>query len=124
MEDIYLQGCLVADCTFIGAGNDEAIVWGTAKGNCQAVLRGHDASMRWAELIGNGRELLTASADGMIKRWDLQTGICKQTSPGTSPELVRKHVVAKSLRRSACRADTLPLGQGACWYLLNRYIGV
>lgn len=57
-------------------------MWDTAKGSCQAVLRGHDASTRWAELIGGGRELLTASADGMVKRWDLQGVTCKQTSPG------------------------------------------
>ena len=88
----------MAECTCIVAGNDEAIVWGTAKGNCQAVLRGHDASMRWAELISNGRELLTASADGMIKRWDLHTGTCKQTSPGMCPELITIYVVAKSYR--------------------------
>ena len=48
------------------------------------MLRGHDASMRWAELIHNGHELLTASADGMVKRWDLHTVTCKQTSPGES----------------------------------------
>ena len=57
-------------------------MWDTARGNCQAVLRGHDASMRWAELISGGSELLTASADGMVKRWDLQSVTCKQTSPG------------------------------------------
>ena len=57
-------------------------MWNTAKGNCQAVLRGHDASMRWAELTSGGRELVTASADGMVKRWDLQSFTCKQTSPG------------------------------------------
>ena len=57
-------------------------MWDTARGHCQAVLRGHDASMRWAELISGGCELLTASADGMVKRWDLQSVTCKQTSPG------------------------------------------
>jgi WD40 repeat protein len=64
------------------AGNDEAIVWDTRKGRCQAVLRGHDASMRWAELISNGAELLTVSADCMVKRWDLHSITCRQTSPG------------------------------------------
>lgn len=57
-------------------------MWDTRKGRCQAVLRGHDASMRWAELISNGAELLTASADGMVRRWDLHSVTCKHTSPG------------------------------------------
>jgi len=117
MEDIFLQGCLVAGCIFVGAGNDEAIVWGTANGNCQAVLRGHDASMRWAELISNGRELLTASADGMIKRWDLQTGTCKQTSPGSCPELVTIYVVAKSYKEVLVEQTLWLLGRvlvGTC----------
>jgi WD40 repeat protein len=63
------------------AGTDGAVVWDASKGACQSVLQGHDAGMRWASIAPQGH-LITASADGMIKKWSLDTASCLSTLPG------------------------------------------
>lgn len=64
------------------AGSDGAIVWDATTGGCEVFLQGHDAGMRWADLAAQGSLLLTASADGEIKKWSVKTASCLATLPG------------------------------------------
>ncbi len=64
------------------AGTDGAMVWDAKTGSCQAILQDNNAGMRWVAVASGGCLLLTAFADSMIKKWDLDTCTCLQTLPG------------------------------------------
>ncbi len=64
------------------AGSDGAIVWDASNGSCQVFMQAHDAGIRWADMAAEGSLLLTASADGEIKKWSLDTATCLGTLPG------------------------------------------
>jgi WD40 repeat protein len=59
-----------------------AIVWDTTSWEVSQRLEGHDASVSNAALDPVRNELATASIDGTVKVWDLDTGVARLTLPG------------------------------------------
>lgn len=110
MQAMMPRGC-IDGCVIVYAGSDGAIVWDASNGGCQVFLQGHDAGVRWADMAAQGSLLLTASADGEIKKWSLDTATCAATLPGVL--FCSSALDAKRLRacmravKPFCRADGL-----------------
>jgi WD40 repeat protein len=66
-------------------GNNGALVWDPAVGECKAVLTGEEKSpVRWASVARDGELLITCCADRTVHVWDLQMGKLLRTLPGES----------------------------------------
>jgi WD40 repeat protein len=89
----------------VRAGNDGALVWAADSGTCQCALQGHDSGMRWVQLSADGATLVTASADRMIKKWDLGAATCLRTLPGAPLLLLSLSSASWRANRSCMHAD-------------------
>ncbi len=95
-------------------GNDGALVWAAGQGGCQAFLQGHDAATRWAALGSDGSTLLTASADGMIKKWDLRAGACLRTFQGAAGPACLVCMALERVLSSPFKKNLLLRTDGSC----------
>ena len=65
------------------AGDDRAArLWSAVTGEFVALLEGHKVPVRWAAFSADGRRLVTASPDRMVRIWDADTAVCLSTLPG------------------------------------------
>ncbi|EDW19734.1 angio-associated migratory cell protein [Drosophila mojavensis] len=61
-----------ANVLLAGGDSGEVYVWRIPSGECK-ILPGHSARCEAGDLSGDGKKLLTAYTDGVVKLWDLKT---------------------------------------------------
>lgn len=61
-----------ANVLLAGGDSGEVYVWRIPSGECK-ILPGHSARCETGELSGDGKKLLTAYTNGVVKLWDLKT---------------------------------------------------
>ncbi len=70
-------------------------------------LKGHSATINFIEVNKAGTKCLTASDDGKIKEWDLNTGVCLATAKCDDKVQVVRYSYDESIVMAGCKSGRL-----------------
>lgn len=70
-----------------GSGDFTIKLFALSDLTCQATLEGHSFAVLGIEFINNSTQILSSDSSGILKAWDVKSGVCQKTIEGHSDKI-------------------------------------